>query len=330
MIRKLIPLSTILLIFITSCNTPPDFVVDISHIEDIKVNIKRYDKALFGINPDSLRTELNSLKKDFDFFIGDEIDTFDIINLYNYLTDPTVKKTFEDASAVYHDLGFLEKELSEAFRYMKYYFPNKKTPEVYTYISGFDFEHPIKYVDSVLIIALDMYLGKSYYFYPMLGIPDYKSYRMRKESIVVDCVNEIGVSMLPISHTQMSFLDKMIYEGKILYFKDIILPLTSDSLKIGYTKEQLDWCIKNEAHIWGFFLEQDFLYSNDRKLISRFMDDGPYTQSFDTTSPARTGAYIGWQIVRAYMRNTDSSIEELLKMNDSQQILKKSKYKPKK
>ncbi len=331
MIRKLICFNAlILLIIITSCERNNHFDVDISHIEEIKVNIKRYENALFSINPDSLRAGLNNLKADFIFFVGDHIDTLDIINLYNYITDPTVKKTYEDALKTYPDLSFLEKELALAFRYLKYYFPDKETPEVYTYISGFDFEHPIKYVDSVLIIALDMYLGASYYFYPMLGIPDYKSYRMRKESIIIDCINEIGMSMLPQNYGQTTFLDKMIYEGKVLYFKDIILPDTPDSLKIGYTEEQLDWCKKNENNIWGFFMEQNFLYSNDRKIISRFMDDGPYTQSFEDTSPARTGSYIGWLIVRAYMKNTNAAIEELLNLADSQLLLKKSKYKPKK
>ena len=49
-----------------------------------------------------------------------------------------------------------------------------------------------------------------------------------------------------------------------------------------------------------------------------------------TEAPGRTGDYIGWQIIRAYMkRYPETSLNDLIKMNDSQMILEKSKYKPK-
>ena len=49
-----------------------------------------------------------------------------------------------------------------------------------------------------------------------------------------------------------------------------------------------------------------------------------------TEAPGRTGDYIGWQIIRAYMkRYPETTLSDLIKMNDSQTILEKSKYKPK-
>ena len=60
------------------------------------------------------------------------------------------------------------------------------------------------------------------------------------------------------------------------------------------------------------------------------MDDGPYTPSFEEASPARTGAYVGWQIVRAYMTKNKVKVKELFMTKDSQMILNNSKYKPKK
>ncbi|PKP02856.1 MAG: gliding motility lipoprotein GldB, partial [Bacteroidetes bacterium HGW-Bacteroidetes-9] len=55
-----------------------------------------------------------------------------------------------------------------------------------------------------------------------------------------------------------------------------------------------------------------------------------FTASFSQESPSRTGAWLGWQIVKSYMKNNDSMIAGLMANANSQEILEKSGYKPKK
>jgi len=328
--KKHILLSTllifILLINFTSCKT--DTPVDIQ--------IKRYDIALFNIDKANIVNELQNLQKDYPFFIGEAIDSFDIFRLYTYLNEPINKQAFIEVEKKYPHLNDLEKELGLAFAQLLKKDTSFVVPDVYTYISGYDKDYPIKYLDSlnVLIIALDMYLGQYYHMYPSFEIPDYKAYRLRKESIVVDCMGQIANEKLKskpnIILYEQSLLDRMVYEGKILYFLDVTLPKMHDSLKIGFKTEQLEFCKANEGNIWRLFLEQNFLYQKDRKVIKRFIDDGPFTPSFASTSPARTGIFIGWQIIRSFMKEEKISIDELFAITDSQYILSKSKYKPKK
>jgi uncharacterized protein YjaZ len=74
------------------------------------------------------------------------------------------------------------------------------------------------------------------------------------------------------------------------------------------------------------------LYSQDPKLTTRFMTPAPFSKFYleiDNDSPGRVGAWIGWQIVRSYMKNNNVTLPELLKTN-SKEIFEKSKYKPKK
>ena len=54
----------------------------------------------------------------------------------------------------------------------------------------------------------------------------------------------------------------MVYNGKILYFMDMILPDAADTTKIGYTGKQLKWCDDFKAQIWGYFLEENLLVRN--------------------------------------------------------------------
>ena len=80
-----------------------------------------------------------------------------------------------------------------------------------------------------------------------------------------------------------------------------------------------------------FFIDQELLYRNDAFLNSRFIQDGPFTAGLPEGSPAMLGRWIGWQIIRSYMKkNNDVSIGQLFSQADSQQILSRSGYKPRK
>ena len=212
-------------------------------------------------------------------------------------------------------------------RYLSYY-PDEKVPDIYSYISGVDFEHPVQYLDTVMIIALDCYLGPEYVPYQRLRIPVYRARRMQETFIVPDCMREVArVKHLP-SYAGERLLDQIIHHGKVLYFLDRVLPGTHDTLKIGFTQEQLSWCESNRSNLWAFLVENELLYSTDFQQINKFISDGPFTSFFERESPARTGIWIGWEIVRAYMENNDVNLQQLMSNNDAVEILTRSSYKP--
>ncbi|MDD3743435.1 MAG: DUF2268 domain-containing putative Zn-dependent protease, partial [Lentimicrobiaceae bacterium] len=206
--------------------------------------------------------------------------------------------------------------------------PDFIVPESYTYISGFDFQYPVKYTDSAMIIALDMYLGLDFEMYKMMGIPLYISQRLTRDHIVPDCMKEIALARIPEKQGTYTLLEAMIEQGKVLFFTDITLPEVPDKFKIGFTESQLQWCKDNEANLWQFMVENELLYSSDAKAMSMFMVDGPFTSSFSQDSPARTGAWLGWKIVRTYMKNNNETVETLMANNNAREILEKSGYKP--
>ena len=124
----------------------------------------------------------------------------------------------------------------------------------------------------------------------------------------------------------------MIYYGKIMYLKDILLPNFQDYHKIGFEKIKYDFCIENEENIWTYFLEQKLLYDTKYKTIQRFIEPGPFSKFYleiDQETPGKIGQWVGWQIVKSYMKNNNVTIEKLLQ-EDASIILQKSKYKPKK
>jgi uncharacterized protein YjaZ len=123
----------------------------------------------------------------------------------------------------------------------------------------------------------------------------------------------------------------MVEAGKRLLFVEAMMPQAEERLLIGYSKEQHEWIVKNEAHVWAAIIENRMLYTTDGKLIRTFMADGPFTAEFSKDAPARLGEWLGWQIVREYYeKNPEVTLQLVMTETDAQKILSNSGYKPEK
>jgi gliding motility-associated lipoprotein GldB len=287
----------------------------------VEVKVERFDKLFFETAP----KDLGKLKKEFPFFfpLGND-DRVWIEKMQN----PQWRELYAEVQKKYSNFEPVQKELETLFKHIKYNFPKTKTPKVITVISEMDYNNKVIYVDSLLIISLELYLGKEHKFYQF---PSYLKQNFEEKQIMPDVVSSFSANKIaPVSDNNL--LSRMIYFGKQLYLKDLLLPEYSDADKIGYTPGQIKWCAENESYMWRYFLEKEMLYSDDSKLGNRFINPAPFSKFYleiDNESPGRVGTWIGWQIVRSYMKNNDVPIENLLKMN-AKEIFEKSKYKPKK
>ena len=127
-----------------------------------------------------------------------------------------------------------------------------------------------------------------------------------------------------------TFLEKIIYHGKILYYKDVMIPDEYDHLKIGISQDKLEWAIGNESKVWGYFVENEILFNPNTDLEKRFIDDAPFSKFFleiDNDSTEKIGRFIGWNIVRSFMKNNNIPLQKMLRL-DPKEIYYNSKYKP--
>jgi hypothetical protein len=118
-------------------------------------------------------------------------------------------------------------------------------------------------------------------------------------------------------------------KGKRLYLLDKFLPNMPDTLKIGYTANQLNGCYKNEGLIWSFLIQNNLLYNTDMLRLQSYINEGPQTQELGEGSPGQIALFVGWQMIKKYMEKyPQTSLHALLTL-DAKQILSDSKYKPK-
>lgn len=329
-------LIAIQLTLILSCNRNP-LKVDISEIEK-EVEVVRFDEALFHLPLRDTLAEFSALREKhpefFDLFTWKVINTGGIDEEYfsdimgSFLTDSMITKAKYHSEQVFHNFKDTEEGLIKAFKYYHYHFPNKQLPVIYTMISGYN--QSVVTAEGIIGISLDKYLGRDYEYYQQLSnVPLYKIKNMHPDKILSDVAWAWSMTEFNESQNATTLLDHIIQQGKLMYVVDAMLPEMHDSLKIGYTGEQLEWSRKNEPQMWNYLIENRLLFSNKRMDILRYINDGPYTTGFPIESPPRSGIWIGWQIIREYMKkHKDKTLPELIENHNYQQILNESKYFP--
>ncbi|WP_313807987.1 gliding motility lipoprotein GldB [Flavobacterium sp.] len=293
-------------------------------VADIQVNVKieRFDKLFYESKPE----DLTQLKSDFPFFFPpgnpDTVWT-------NKLNNPLLKELYGEVKKKYPDNAAFENDLEDLFKRIQFYYPEYKTPKVITLISEVDTDAKAIYADSLVLLSLDTYLGKDHRYYE--GFPKYQRQGFEPSQMLPDLVSSFSLGKIA-PPTDRTLLAQMVYFGKELYLKDMLLPDATDAAKIEYTEEQIKWCKENEAEMWRYFIENKVLFDTDTKLMQRFISVGPYSKFYleiDAESPGRVGQWLGWQIVKSYMKNNDVKLQEMMALG-AKTIFDNSKYKPKK
>ena len=309
-----------LLSILFSCNSKDDNQVDVSEIK-VAFTIDRFDVDFYTTDESSL---LKTKEKYPLFFPKSTPDSVWV----NKINNKDEQELFLETQKVFSNIDFLENDLEQLFKHIKYYNPTFKSPKIVTLLTNIDHQNKVLFNGEYLLISLDVYIGKNHQFYA--DYPSYIKQNFEKENIVVD----VAKAMIPKSNhiNDRTFVSKMITEGKKLYLLDRYLPSIDDYQKAGYSAEKNNWAIENEEQVWKYFIENKMLFSTETKLNKRFLELAPFSKFYrseDTLSPGRIGAWIGWQIVRSYMKHNDVSLQQLLKI-PSEEVYKKSKYKPKK
>lgn len=310
--------------------------INVSNIK-IEMKFKRLDQDVFRVTPENIRSSLVQLEKNYGSFfdlynreilaIGGSRDTLYNGYLLSFLGDPRVTAARAKSDSVFARFRPFEEQLTEAFRHYRYYFPDAGIPEVVTCISCFN--QSIVTTPGTLGISLDNYLGPECRFYRQLGIPVYKRRNMRPEKLAYDAVHGWISTQFEYKGDTEDLVSEMIYQGKLLYCLDAMIPEGPDSLKIGFSHDQLNWCRAHESEMWSWLVERKLLFSGDRMEIVRFINPAPFTTPFGQKSPGRTGAWIGWQIVRSYMKkNPATTLRGLLEDRNYHRFLNESGYSP--
>jgi hypothetical protein len=289
---------------------------------NVNVKIERFEDLFFN----SSSEDLDLLKNEYSFLFPSQYNNQVWLDKKN---DSLQREIYDQVKSKFNDFSKQKNEIESFYFNYKKLVSNYVIPRIITLTTDVDFRKNIILTDSLLLLGLDNYLGADHYFYE--SFPKYISSNFEMDYLIIDIANSYAYNYInKFKISNYTFIDKLIYEGKLLYFIKTMLPNYPDNKLLKYSDNQFAWAQNNEKEIWVNFIENEYLFSSDSQLESRFLKLAPFSKfylSIDNESPSMIGKYIGFQIVNNFMNNNSYSITELMEL-ESIYIYKNSKYKP--
>ena len=329
----------ILLFSLAACGPDGPPVPDVSGIE-VDLTIRRFEDDLAKTrNLDSTQNGAQVLRDAYPIFFDSvwvelllpgKLRTNDSAMVVAWNKQPALHKLLDSVQLEFPsaERQQWQKDLEQAFKYVKHYFPNKPIPTIVTYPSELTLG-AFTYGDSLLGIGLDFYLGDGFSAYDPAVIPRYIQRSMNADHIASRAI-EAWVSGQLGESPGDRMLDRMIQNGKLLYIKERLLPHIADTAVLGFSAKQLDWLENNELEMWAHYLDKELLYETNPGLIGKHVGPSPNAPGMPPEAPGGNANWVGMNIIEQHMeRRPDLTLKDLIDEKDSQRILTESKYKPK-
>lgn len=233
---------------------------------------------------------------------------------------------YQETVNAYADFAIIEEHLVRAFQHITYYYPTFVPPTIKTVFSGL--YKDVYFSDEIFIIGLDYFIGPDATYKP-LDIPHYMLARYTPDYVVPTALLYLSNRYNAIDSADKSLLAAMIAAGKTFYFVAAVFPCLSQEHVIGYSRKQWEEVTANEKIIWKNFVVNRWFYEQDDLLKQRLIGERPGVPEIGSKCPGRIGAWLGWQIVRAYMaHHPDYTLPMLMEETNARKIFTLSQYKP--
>ncbi len=308
------------------CRSAPD-----ASAIDVDVELVRWDEALFQAKGTQQMSQLLRAHPNFAqkyLHLSDYPADSVLINQYTQLVShPSADTLYQQTKAAFGDLSALRDSFQEAFRLVKYHYPEFTPPTIYTTFTGLGTMGDDLFVsDSMIVISLEFFIGPEARYRPQTH--DYLLNRYRPASIVPSCLLLLSNKYNATDQKDQSLLAEMVFYGKSYHFVQQMMPCLADSTLFGYQTDQMARVDDHQPLIWSHFVDNELLFKNDHTVKTRYLGDRPSTVEINSKIPGQIGRWLGHEIVAAYAETTGTSLTTLMKQTDAQAIFRESKYRP--
>jgi gliding motility-associated lipoprotein GldB len=304
--------------------------VDVSDIS-IDVEIIRLEESLYQAQSPQ---EIQRLLKNHPSYLaryanltGSPDDSLYYEEYFRITQNPAIDTLYQQTREVFADLETLETDFAQAFRHIKYYYPNFTPPKIYTTFTGLgSMGDDLLVSDSLIVISLDFFVGEKARFRPQ--VHDYMLGRYSPDYIVPSCIMILSNRFNRTNPADNSLLAEMLYYGKSYYFVQQVMPCLPNTLLAGYETNEITTIEENTAMIWSHFIDNELLYETSHIVKPRYVGERPSTIEINAKIPGRIGRWLGWQIIQSYEEKTGKELPEIMQEADAQQIFIQAKYRP--
>lgn len=189
----------------------------------------------------------------------------------------------------------------------------------------------VLFVDSVMLVALNHYLGADYPGYSHW--PVYMRLGKSPENMPYDIAEALVATSYPYSATgdDNTLLAAMLYQGALAHARRSLVREGRPGTALGYDDLRMKKLHEEEGAIWRSLVENKLLYTTSEREIDRMTAPSPYVMIAGTQWPSRAGRYIGYRIVESYLSNNPDTPLSFFLSPDfylSSDVLQRARYNP--
>lgn len=207
---------------------------------------------------------------------------------------PDVKERIESAiPEIEGKIGAVEARMGQLY-------PEVKFPDaIYAIVSPYS--QSIMVADSVMLIALNHYLGTDYAGYGRMPLE--QKVLKTAGNLPVDVAEALIRAKYPFGGDEWSPLcSKMLYEGAIAAAVKRVANVPG-KLAVGVSDENFELLEDNEEDVWRSLVEGGVLFSTSPRVADELLRPYPSRKY-----PVRSGRYIGWRMAESAIRKGMSPV----------------------
>ncbi len=248
--------------------------------------------------------------------------------IYGLHHDNRMNVLYKDIDKAWSNTKDLEEQLNLMYRHIKYYdnkFSPKKVSTVNTAFAGIEI-YPGK---KEFIIALDYFMGPKATYEPMDPYhPKYLQQFNQIHYIPSKLASKYADEYIQINKGDNTFLNKMIAFGKKYYFAHCMMPCVHDSIILEYDNKEIGLLRKHREQIYNHFVTNSIFYSNKDEFVRKLLMPSPKCVQISDECPGRAGIWLGYEIIKAYMKNNPTlTAMDLMKEKSAKKIFEGANFK---
>ena len=317
--RRRILILTTLFFIVLSCSRN-ELLVDTSGIE-VSFDVINVDSLYFDASNEEINEIHDRLMEDlgsiYEYEISmniqksaNEIQPSDIYNFYN---NEYIKELEKEKIKLKEDTQKQLKKVEDGFKHLKYHFEELQLPKQIILInkmfSGIELD------ESQVSVGLEKYINQETKI--IKEIPSEELFQWQKEAMNIDFLARdilfrwIQASLFEEKDENLAF--HIIQAGKLLYILNASFPNEDGAYILRYSLEDYSWAIENEIPFWEYLVREEMLFKNNIRDKTNFLNEGPYTVGLPEKGPDRLGQFLGFRIVKQFMKsNKELTLQDLI------------------
>jgi len=272
---------------------------------------KNISKTFFEVIERNNNNNLNQQKTDELYLL--------LSNQYYDSVYSSLQKDFPDISKIFDEINLAIHNFNKESQI-------KKNPVVNILISGF--YNDIVVTHDTINIGIDYFLQLNNKYKPR-DLPTYILKRYTPQFLIPTILISYFSQFNLMNINDESLLNEMIAFGKLYYVISKLIPCIDENIILGYDKEEWEILEKTEAFVYSYFIQNELFFEKNHLIKNKYINERPNVFEISPNHPGRIARWLGWKIVKSYIKsNPKTTLEELLYNKDYLKMFYNSNYKP--